>query len=111
MMPTRISAHIPYTLDRESAAYKNAYRRRTRLSRQATERINSQACALGIERPYLRNGQAIINRNTLIYTLINLRPQSAGPASSPNPQRRRLTASVTSQITGYAFSTFLRNQS
>jgi hypothetical protein len=27
---------------------------------------------LGIERPHLRNGQAIANLNTLIYTLINL---------------------------------------
>jgi hypothetical protein len=78
MMPTRIGAHIPYTLDRESAAYKNAYRRRTRLSRQATERINSQACALGIERPYLCNGQTIINRNTLIHMLITLRPGLRG---------------------------------
>ncbi len=55
-------------LDRESPAYKAIYRQRT-----ATERINSQALALGIERPHLRNGQAIANLNTLIYTLINLR--------------------------------------
>mgnify|MGYP001062011697 CR=1 FL=1 len=67
-LPTSIGARLRYTLDRESAAYKDAYRQRT-----ATERINSQAKALGIERPHLRNGQAIINRNTLIYTLINLR--------------------------------------
>jgi hypothetical protein len=39
----------------------------------ATRRINSQAKALGIERPYLRNGKAIANQNTLIYILINLR--------------------------------------
>jgi len=51
-----------------SEAYKDAYRQRT-----ATERINSQAVALGIERPHLRNGRAITNRNTLIYVLINLR--------------------------------------
>jgi hypothetical protein len=68
MMPTSIGARLRYTLDRKSAAYKDAYRQRT-----ATERINSQAVALGIERPHLRNGQAIANRNTLIYTLINLR--------------------------------------
>ena len=67
-MPTSIGARLRYTLNRESADYKHAYRQRT-----ATERINSQAKALGIERPHLRNGQAIINRNTLIYTLINLR--------------------------------------
>jgi hypothetical protein len=67
-MPTSVGARLRYTLDRESPAYKDAYRQRT-----ATERINSQAVALGIERPHLRNGQAIANRNTLIYTLINLR--------------------------------------
>jgi hypothetical protein len=67
-MPTSVGARLRYTLDRESPAYKDAYRQRT-----ATERINSQAVALGIERPHLRNGQAIINRNTLTYTLINLR--------------------------------------
>jgi hypothetical protein len=67
-MPTSIGARLRYTLDRDSAAYKDAYRQRS-----ATERINSQAVALGIERPHLRNGQAIANRNTLTYTLINLR--------------------------------------
>ena len=67
-MPISVGARLRYTLDRDSAAYKDAYRQRT-----ATERINSQAVALGIERPHLRNEQAITNRNTLIYTLINLR--------------------------------------
>jgi hypothetical protein len=67
-MPTSVGARLRYTLDRECEAYQDAYRQRT-----ATERINSQAVALGIERPHLRNGQAIANRNTLIYTLINLR--------------------------------------
>jgi hypothetical protein len=37
------------------------------------ERINSQAVALDIERPHLRNRHAIANQNTLIYVLINLR--------------------------------------
>lgn len=67
-MPTSIGARLRYTLDRDGEAFKNAYRQRT-----ATERINSQAVALGIERPHLRNQHAITNRNTLIYTLINLR--------------------------------------
>ena len=67
-MPTSIGARLRYTLDRNSDAYQDAYRQRT-----ATERINSQAKALGIERPRLRNRQAITNLNTLIYTLINLR--------------------------------------
>lgn len=37
------------------------------------ERINFQAVQLGIERPKLRNQQAIVNQNTLIYVLINPR--------------------------------------
>ncbi len=67
-MPTSIGARLRYTLDRESQAYKDIYKQRT-----AVERINSQAVALGIERPHIRNGQAIANLNTLIYLLINLR--------------------------------------
>ncbi len=68
MMPVSVGARIRYTLDRQSDAYKQIYNQRT-----AVERINSQAVALGIERPHLRNGAAIANQNTLIYVLINLR--------------------------------------
>jgi hypothetical protein len=68
MMPTSSGARLRYTLDRDSKLYKSLYRQRT-----AVERINSQAFHLGIERPHLRNGDAIANLNTLIYTLINLR--------------------------------------
>jgi len=67
-MATSIGARIRYQIDRDGDTYKNVYKQRT-----ATERINSQAKALGIERPKLRNGQAITNQNTLIYVLINLR--------------------------------------
>lgn len=67
-MPTSIGARIRYQLDRDSDAYKQVYNQRT-----ATERVNSQAVEFGIERPKLRNGQAIQNQNTLIYVLINLR--------------------------------------
>ena len=67
-LATSVGARIRHQLDRDSEAYKNVYRQRT-----ATERINSQAVALGIERPKLRNGQAIANLNTLTYVLINLR--------------------------------------
>jgi hypothetical protein len=67
-LPTGIGARIRHQLDRDSALYKHVYKQRT-----ATERINSQAKELGIERPKLRNGQAIANQNTLIYVLINLR--------------------------------------
>lgn len=68
MMPTSIGARLRYTLDRDSQTYKEVYKQRT-----AVERINSQAKALGIERPHIRNGAAIANLNTLIYLLINLR--------------------------------------
>lgn len=67
-MPTSIGARLRYQLDRDSDHYKQLYNQRT-----ANERINSQAKALGIERPKLRNQQAIANLNTLIYVLINLR--------------------------------------
>jgi hypothetical protein len=67
-MPTSLGARLRYSLDRDSQLYKDIYKQRT-----AVERINSQAVALGIERPMIRNGKAIANINTLIYTLINLR--------------------------------------
>ena len=67
-IPASRGARLRYQLDRESQAYKDVYKQRT-----ATERINSQAVQLGIERPRLRNGQAIAHLNTLIYILINLR--------------------------------------
>ena len=67
-LPLSIGARLRYQLDRESQAYKNVYTQRT-----ATERVNSQAVNLGIERPNLRNGKAIANHNTLIYIVINLR--------------------------------------
>jgi hypothetical protein len=60
-------ARLRYQVDRHSAQYKEVYKQRT-----ATERINSQAVDLGIERPKLRNGPAITNHNTLTYVLINL---------------------------------------
>ena len=54
-------------LDRDSAAYKDLYRQRT-----STERINSQAKALGIERPMVRNGRSVRTLNTLTYIVINV---------------------------------------
>jgi hypothetical protein len=67
-LATSVGARIRHQLDRESTIYKAVYNQRT-----ATERINAQAVALGIERPKLRNGRAIANQNTLTYVLINLR--------------------------------------
>jgi hypothetical protein len=67
-MGVSVGARIRYILDRHSAEYKWLYNQRT-----ATERINAQAKALGIEQPKLRNRQAIANQNTLIYVLLNLR--------------------------------------
>jgi hypothetical protein len=57
-----------WRLDRRSALYKALYKQRT-----ATERINSQAKALGIERPRQRRMAPIARRNTLIYIVINIR--------------------------------------
>ena len=67
-MATSVGARLRYQIDRDSDIYKAVYNQRT-----ATERINSLAKELGIERPRLRNGQAIVNQNTLIYVLLNLR--------------------------------------
>jgi hypothetical protein len=67
-MGTSAGARLRYQLDRQSEAYKQLYNQRT-----ATERINAQAKALGIEHPKVRNKQAVANQNTLIYVLINLR--------------------------------------
>ena len=74
-------ARIRYTLDRDGEQYKQIYRQRT-----ATERANSQAKALGIERPCLRNGKAITNLNTLVYVLINLRALQRVRQIKTNPQ-------------------------
>ena len=67
-LPLSPGTRARHELDHSSQAYKQVYKQRT-----ATERINSQAVELGIERPKLRNGRAIANLNTLIYVLINLR--------------------------------------
>jgi hypothetical protein len=67
-LATSIGARIRHQLDRDGDDYKKVYKQRT-----ATERVNAQAVALGIERPKLRNQPAIANLNTLIYCLINLR--------------------------------------
>jgi hypothetical protein len=56
------------TLDRHSDAFKAVYRQRT-----SAERINSQATALGIERPKVRNAHSVQRLNTLTYILINVR--------------------------------------
>ena len=55
-------------LDRQAEQYKRIYRQRT-----AAERINSQAKALGIERPQVRNSDSVHNLNTLTYIVINAR--------------------------------------
>ena len=61
-------ARIRHELDRTSERYRTLYTQRTMV-----ERINSQAEALGMQRPKLRRGSALVNRNTLTYVLINLR--------------------------------------
>ncbi len=66
-LPTSIGNRVRHELDRESDEFTRIYNQRS-----ACERINSQALALGIERPHLRNGRSIANIDTLIYVLINL---------------------------------------
>jgi len=56
------------TLDRTSPLYKVIYNQRT-----CCERINSQAKALGIEEPKVRNIHSVRNLNTLTYLIINVR--------------------------------------
>jgi hypothetical protein len=55
-------------VDRASPAYQAIYDQRT-----CAERINSQATALGIERPKVRNQRSIHHLNTLTYLVINAR--------------------------------------
>jgi hypothetical protein len=66
-LATSPGARIRYQIDRASQPYQDVYKQRT-----ASERVNSQAVELGIERPKLRNGVSIANHNTLTYVLINL---------------------------------------
>jgi len=54
------------TIDRDHPIYKGIFCQRT-----SAERINSQAKALGIERPKVRNGQSVRNLNTLTSIVIN----------------------------------------
>lgn len=55
-------------LDRTTPAFHAIYDQRT-----SAERINSQATALGIERPKVRNYRSIRHLNTLTYLVINAR--------------------------------------
>lgn len=55
-------------MDRASPAFHAIYDQRT-----SAERINSQATALGIERPKVRNRHSIRHLNTLTYLVINAR--------------------------------------
>jgi hypothetical protein len=63
-----LGGQMRVTLDRRGAAYHAIYRQRT-----SAERINSQATALGIERPKVRNGRSVRHLNTLTYIVINVR--------------------------------------
>lgn len=63
-----LGGRMRVALDRTSEPYKDIYKQRT-----ASERINSQATALGIERPKVRNISSVRNLNTLIYIVINVR--------------------------------------
>jgi hypothetical protein len=81
-LPTSVGAFARHTLDRESDEFQRLYAQRT-----AVERITSQAVALGIERPKLRNQRSIANQNTLIYVLINLRALQRIQAQRTHPHQ------------------------
>ena len=61
-----LGGQMRVTLNRDGPLYHAIYNQRT-----SCERINSQAQALGIERPKVRNGRSVANLNTLIYLVIN----------------------------------------
>ncbi len=63
-----VGGQLRLTLDRQSAAYRQLYTQRT-----SAERINSQATALGIERPKVRRLAGVARLNTLTYLVINIR--------------------------------------
>src|SRR5437773_166766 len=63
-----LGGQMRVTLNRDGPLYHGIYNQRT-----AAERINSQAQALGIERPKVRNGRSVAHLNTLIYLIINVR--------------------------------------
>ena len=65
---TELGGYLRITLDRTSPAFQEVYDQRT-----CVERINSQATALGIERPKVRNARSVAHLNTLTYIVINLR--------------------------------------
>jgi hypothetical protein len=83
-------ARIRHELDRESDAYKDVYKQRTMV-----ERINSQAEALDMLHPKLRNGRAIANRDTLTYVLINLRALARRRSAAREARSREETVSLT----------------
>lgn len=90
-LPTSIGTRLRAQLDRKSVQFQALYTQRT-----ATERINSLAVELGIERPHLRNGGgplgAIANQNTLIYIILNLRALQRIQTRKTTATDRSLTA-------------------
>ena len=63
-----LGGQMRVTLDRDGPLYQAIYTQRT-----CCERENSQAQALGIERPKVRNGHSVTHLNTLTYVVINVR--------------------------------------
>jgi hypothetical protein len=63
-----LGGQMRVTLDRDGPLYHGIYNQRT-----SAERINSQAQALGIERPKVRTIHSVRHLNTLTYVVINVR--------------------------------------
>lgn len=84
-MVVEVGNLIRYRLDGKSDLYQNIYRQRT-----AAERVNSQAKALGIERPQQRRQAAIERRNRLTYIVLNcltLQRLHQRMIKTPSPQQ------------------------
>jgi hypothetical protein len=78
-------------LDRQSEQHQALYRQRT-----AAERINSQATALGIERPAVRQQTSVRTLKTLTYLVINARalPSASASTSTISSSAHRSPASI-----------------
>jgi hypothetical protein len=68
MSGLELGGQMRVTLDRDGPLYHAVYTQRT-----TCERINSQAQALGIERPKVRHQRSVEHPNTLIYVVIHVR--------------------------------------
>lgn len=83
---TEAGGRMRADLDRRGAPFLALYRQRT-----SAERVNSQAKALGIERPKVRNAESVQRLNTLTYIVVNARALLRVRALTAHPPPPRLS--------------------